>query len=1122
MKKYLLSNNSWKTEQIVQGDMVLYKRKPIVLPAPKSLPENLNIKVWHINETGEWFTTYEDYLERLDFYTRHYFTCEITGASCLTFFEALNSEEMQFKHVEEKFPLKLREPVARFLHFNEVRRIDLLVEQVYARFKNDYFPGETVFLRKSVSKNSSPTPGAEDVEAQHAQHQKPYVIKEKAQFNAIIDPITGEEKSPAYSKYMIVEASGLRSVIADQNQIYRDRTTFTKHLIKCFCKITLRRASTKMGAPWCVKEEYLPMYGLSLEWPADMLKYKDDYADTTTQIPFTSTAEENSDKRKVEIDQAEVPEPKKTKNDDGLQSNEVQSQAQSQQITSIVDDLKLPFAGSRPKLKSVYYYSKLLNHVNLENTAEVFPEMGRLLQVYQFINTFNETLNISNFTLDDLITSFKCTSPDELSGLAVKVSVEKDISLSEDVDEGLDNVTCTVNSENEFMREKMQVDSDVFQIIDRLSTERTKYQIVKQDRAADELLDEAPLKGAALLVECFAAILRMFIDETGDWNCIVAENWYRDGEPKGNHNDLNLKTNDEGINDTLSGENTPSSEPRSESQIDELLDKCLQYRNVNWSERLMNRQFQNGYWLIIVLGIYQDCMHLPIYSNFIQSFVELVVPIDGAGTQLNKILWRNFCRNLDMEQKVYAMWILVDLLSNFSSDIKGSLEDSMEICGQIRSERFKIGRDLKSSTAALQALENDLRNIVEENSNPDKIEELKEKICRQKEIVENLQEDRNYLDSVLFENDLQRLRSLGSDRYGNRYYWLELSGVKRPQENEHNPKPGCLWIQGPSIIDAQYFLQISKEEIERWVNIRAKKSSKAATEEVFNIYRVHDGSYKHKDGNGETVLVDENGSVNNWIALSPIQRKIIEEGPESLLLSDQQWLSVEAVEDFEKLCGWFDVWGRREHDLSRQLKSVEKELKLSLRLKEQQLASTTVTCRITRLLKELDESQISEDEWDAKARMRYIDTKDEEELEAIAEEIMKLDDSSKTRHALNEIDKLEARRDELMARKLQGGLAKQESARVQLRAERQINSVSVKNRLINQETILTELINVRNHEAYKLCTFWKNATALELWGTSLYGGAKGKPKGKARKRLDEKMGDILRSTSRKSTSAVVS
>lgn len=49
-------------------------------------------QVWVIPETNEVFTTYEPYLQRMDFYKQRRFICEITGHSGLNFFEALRSE----------------------------------------------------------------------------------------------------------------------------------------------------------------------------------------------------------------------------------------------------------------------------------------------------------------------------------------------------------------------------------------------------------------------------------------------------------------------------------------------------------------------------------------------------------------------------------------------------------------------------------------------------------------------------------------------------------------------------------------------------------------------------------------------------------------------------------------------------------------------------------------------------------------------------------------------------------------------------------------------------------------------------------------------------------------------
>lgn len=50
------------------------------------------LQVWVIPETNEVFTSYESYLQRMDFYKQRRFICEITGHSGLTFFEALQSE----------------------------------------------------------------------------------------------------------------------------------------------------------------------------------------------------------------------------------------------------------------------------------------------------------------------------------------------------------------------------------------------------------------------------------------------------------------------------------------------------------------------------------------------------------------------------------------------------------------------------------------------------------------------------------------------------------------------------------------------------------------------------------------------------------------------------------------------------------------------------------------------------------------------------------------------------------------------------------------------------------------------------------------------------------------------
>lgn len=107
------------------------------------------MQVWVIPETNEVFTSYEPYLQRMDFYKQRRFICEITGHSGLTFFEALtsevragspglsvsrflmtknlpNSQMDESREVNSSFPEALKEPILRRIQFSTVSRVDNL------------------------------------------------------------------------------------------------------------------------------------------------------------------------------------------------------------------------------------------------------------------------------------------------------------------------------------------------------------------------------------------------------------------------------------------------------------------------------------------------------------------------------------------------------------------------------------------------------------------------------------------------------------------------------------------------------------------------------------------------------------------------------------------------------------------------------------------------------------------------------------------------------------------------------------------------------------------------------------------------------------------------------------
>ncbi|KAI5283117.1 hypothetical protein KEM54_002384 [Ascosphaera aggregata] len=227
--------------------MVYYKRKPVQLV---SRPEGLKDTddVWVIAETNEVFQAYDSFLQRMNFYKQKQFVCEGTGHSCLTFFEALESERHFAEEVDRTFPESLKEPVLRRVQFSTTSRIDRLVDQVYEEFKSDFYPGErvTVLLEDGTRLQGT--------------------VREKARFPEVLDK-NGNVSRRAFSKYLVklMSRDNEEALLADEHLV-RDRKIFTKAMLRGFIKNSVQRESWT-GAPWMVKEAVAEKYHIDTQIP---------------------------------------------------------------------------------------------------------------------------------------------------------------------------------------------------------------------------------------------------------------------------------------------------------------------------------------------------------------------------------------------------------------------------------------------------------------------------------------------------------------------------------------------------------------------------------------------------------------------------------------------------------------------------------------------------------------------------------------------------------------------------------------------------------------------------------------------------------------------------------------
>lgn len=230
--------------------MVQYKRKPVKHePLPQFLEDNTEI--WAIQETGEVFTDYEKYLNKRDFYSQKSFTCEATGHSNYTFFEAFECEMEASKEVKSIFPEGLRARVLQFVQFRNTARMDDLVNIVFDHFRDHYSINDRVAVDHDNTKRYGVITNIED----SAMRQHP-----------MYGGHPGDDQFRSFTYHITLEDTGDRITKYKASELQRDRKTYSKLVLKQFLRGSITR-DTWNGAPWTIKDHLAKRYDISTKMP---------------------------------------------------------------------------------------------------------------------------------------------------------------------------------------------------------------------------------------------------------------------------------------------------------------------------------------------------------------------------------------------------------------------------------------------------------------------------------------------------------------------------------------------------------------------------------------------------------------------------------------------------------------------------------------------------------------------------------------------------------------------------------------------------------------------------------------------------------------------------------------
>jgi hypothetical protein len=157
-------------------------------------------------------------------------------------------------------------------------------------------------------------------------------------------------------------------------------------------------------------------------------------------------------------------------------------------------------------------------------------------------------------------------------------------------------------------------------------------------------------------------------------------------------------------------------------------------------------------------------------------------------------------------------------------------------------------------------------------------------IEKERDKIEEAEEQILIVDSDLREADCPRTRMLGKDRFCNRYWWFERNampygGLPDCSTSDADYANGRLWIQGPDEMEREGFIDVSEQE-------------KTAYYRNFQM--------------------------------TPAERKKLEEGSTGLQ-SANQWAFFDTADELDMLIGWLDHRGHRELKLKKEL-AIQRDL----------------------------------------------------------------------------------------------------------------------------------------------------------------------------------------------------
>lgn len=921
--------------------MVLFKRKPIRYLAHPRIDDQES-DVWVISESNEIFTSYDAYLERMDFFKSKRFTCEVSGRSGLTFFDALRSEQAGSREIDEAFPQALREPVLRRVQFSTTSRIDSLVEEVFTEFKTDFYPGElvTIFLQDDTRFNGR--------------------VRDKARFAEIKSP-GGTTVRDAFSRYFVrLLDRQHEEALVDDMHIVRDRKVFTKQMLRSFIKNTVTREGWN-GAPWIVKPEIAERFRIDTTVPPHLLQSTKTAAKKAEKKSQATNEEPDQDGMFGIWQPHRLPELKPAPKGKKGQSQASQHRAAQQQKAlqeeyhgAVQADPAYPHQPwghmhpppQRPAAP-VYdpYYGFLPQPMHPPNGHYYPPPPPQYAPQKQSPQLPPPPPPIK-YPIDDMdVEPVRDGTHRPNLKFITKKQCKGDISTDHIVP-GLKEQTVGL-------------------LLETWNTLNVYCQVIKLDSFTfDDFVEAMQFSSVEadceLFVESHCAILKQLVnaasDEEGAVQISLPDLPDSDDEEEESEEEESkpptptpepeypAKRTRSSLNKVQFAEPPPPEEEENEEVITHRAAEM--FDEYGWIDRLRKRDFKHGGWELIMVGLLHQVSGRPRLTNVCNEILTHLAPLDAdANIETAQIQYSTMDINLRTQalQVICQLFLETKTVKNFLEEMSNTMtnyrklkiehqrarKEALSRLKELQVERRLLAPEPEKSPSPIPELEaateaekteaedgdisipdsedepamttrslrrgNDRaaerkRKREEEQERKEKAAEARQnkgskeyqkvlkQIDKERDTIAEHEDQILVVDGDLREADCPRTRVLGKDRFCNRYWWFEKNAM---------PYAG---LPDSSTAHAAY-----------------------ANGRIW-VQGPDDMEYK----GFIDVNAEEKAAYFRSFQMSPAERKKMEEGATGLQ-NAQQWAFYETAEELDMLIGWLDSRGHRESKLKKEL-----------------------------------------------------------------------------------------------------------------------------------------------------------------------------------------------------------